>query len=116
MSTDYPDDLKSLLEATCKLNEGPIDAGKADRIVFDRGLAGLGAAGWETGAVRLEKIAKVRAALSAGNYSVPAESVAMKMLDAMLAHEQERLREDRRKKPRVGHRRLMRGRARGENC
>ena len=116
MSTDYPDDLKSLLEATSKLHEWPIDAGMADRSAFDRCLAGLGAAGRETGAVRLEKVAKVRAALSAGNYSVPAEAVAIKMLDAMLTREQERLREDRRKRPRLGHRRLMRGHARGENC
>ena len=116
MSIDDPHDLKSLLEATRTLHEGPIDAGKADRSAFDHCVAGLDAAGGETGAVRLEKVAKVRAALSAGNYSVPAEAVAIKMLDAMLVREQERLREDRRKKPRVGHRRLMRGRARGENC
>ena len=116
MSTDHPHDWKSLLEATGTLHERPFDAGEADRNAFDRCLAGLGTAGGECGAVRLEKVANVRSALSAGNYSVPAEAVAIKMLDAMLDHEQERLREDRRKRPRLGHRRLMRGRARGENC
>lgn len=96
-------------------DEAPIE----DEIVrdtFGLCLAGPGkAAGRETAAVRLDKVAKVRAALSAGTYSVPAEAVAVKMLDAMLALEQKRVIEDRRKRPRVGHRRLMRGRARREN-
>ena len=109
MSIDHPHDWKTLLEATRMPHEAPIDGGDADRGAFDLRRD-------ETGAVRLEKVAKVRAALSAGNYSVPAEAVAFKMLDAMLAREQERLREDRRKRPRVGHRSLLRGRARRENC
>ena len=116
MSIDPPHDLKTLLEATRALDEAPVDEVEADRSAFDLHLGGLGRAGGEIGAVRLEKVAKVRAALSAGSYSVPAEAVAFKMLDAMLAREQERLREDRRKRPRVGHRSLMRGRARRENC
>ena len=116
MSIDHPHDLKTLLEATRTLHEAPIDASGADRRDFDLRVADLRGAGGETGAVRLEKVAKVRAALSAGNYCVPAEAVAFKMLDAMLAREQERLREDRRKRPRVGHRSLMRGRARRDNC
>lgn len=115
MSTDHPQDLKILLEATRTLHEAPIDAGEAERSVFDLRMAGLGATGVGMRAVRLEKVAKVRAALLAGSYSVPAEAVAVKMLDAMLAHEQERLGEDRRKRPRVGHRRLMRGGARRGN-
>jgi hypothetical protein len=116
MGIDHPHDLKILLEATRTLHEAPIDAGEADRSEFHIRVAGQRGAGGENGAVRLEKVAKVRAALSAGNYSVPAEAVAFKMLDAMLAREQERLREDRRKRPRVGHRSLMRGRARRETC
>src|SRR6185312_7929635 len=102
MSIDH--DLKILLEATHSLHEAPIDTSEGNRSKFDLRPPGLRGAGGETGAVRQEKVAKVRAALSAGNYSVPAEAVAFKMLDAMLAREQERLREDRRKRPRVGHR------------
>ena len=116
MSIDYPRDWKSLLETTDRPNEAPIDTREADRRAFDLQLASLRGAVGEAGAVRLDKVAKVRAALAAGNYSVPAEAVAFKMLDAMLAREQERLRDDRRKRPRMGHRSLMRGRARRENC
>jgi negative regulator of flagellin synthesis FlgM len=35
--------------------------------------------------VRMDKVAAVQAALAAGTYSVPASSVATKMVDAMLA-------------------------------
>jgi len=35
-------------------------------------------------AVRLDKVAEVRAALAAGSYKVPAEAVASKLVDAML--------------------------------
>lgn len=102
------------LESTGALDEARIGGGEPDRNAFDLCLAGLGTAGNQTGAVRLEKVAQVRAALSAGNYSVPAEAVAFKMLDAMLALEQKRVLEERRKRPRVGHRSLLRGRVRRE--
>lgn len=114
MSIDRSHDSKTLRESAP--HEASIDGSAADRGDLEHRLAGLHGADGEMGAVRLEKVAKVRAALSMGNYSVPAEAVAFKMLDAMLAREQERLREDRRKRPRVGHRSLMRGRARRENC
>lgn len=115
MSSDRPDDLQepmALLDLSSAPDKAQIDGGEPDRNAFDLRLAGLGAAGSQTGAVRLEKVAQVRAALSAGNYSVPAEAVAIKMLDAMLALEQKRVLEDRRKRARVGHRSLLRGRAR----
>lgn len=115
MSSDRPDDLQEptdLPDLTGALDEAKVDAGEPDRDAFDLCLAGLGAAGNQTGAVRMEKVAQARAAISAGNYNVPAEAVAIKMLDAMLAIEQKRVLEDRRKRPRVGHRSLLRGRAR----
>lgn len=117
MSSERPDDLnepKAFPEPAGALRESPIEKGQSPRSAFDLCLAGLGATGDETGAVRLDKVAKVRAAISAGNYSVPAEAVAIKMLDAMLALEQKRVLEDRRQRPRVGHRSLLRGRARRE--
>lgn len=117
MSIDLPDDLNeemACLDLSGALDEAPIDGGEMDWGAFGLRLAGPGNAGRQTGAVRMDKVARVRAALSAGAYSVPAEAVAIKMLDAMLALEQKRVLEDRRKRPRVGHRRLMRGRARRE--
>lgn len=117
MSSDRPDDLQepmAPLELTSTLGEARIGGGEPDRNAFDLRLAGLGAAGNQSGAVRMEKVAQVRAALAAGNYSVPAEAVAIKMLDAMLTLEQKRVLEERRKRPRVGHRRILRGRVRRE--
>jgi len=124
MSIDLPDDpneemarphstrlMMARLNLSDELNETPIDDDEVDRDAFGLRLAGPGKVSRQTGAVRLDKVAKVRAALSAGTYCVPAETVAVKMLDAMLALEQKRVLEDRRKRPRVGHRRLMRGRA-----
>lgn len=119
MSINLPDDLTEdmgLLQLNGELNEAPAGEGRKDRDAFGARLGGgLRNARAEAGALRLDKIKKVRAALSAGTYSVPAEAVAIKMLDAMLAFEKKRVREDRRRRPRVGHRRLMRGRARREN-
>ncbi|MGH9590287.1 MAG: flagellar biosynthesis anti-sigma factor FlgM [Terracidiphilus sp.] len=119
MSIQLPDDLNedmALLEVNGGLDEAPIDEGRNGRGAYSNRLGGGPRnARAEAGAMRLDKIKKVRAALSAGTYSVPAEAVAIKMLDAMLALERKRVREDRRKRPRVGHRRLMRGRARREN-
>lgn len=119
MSINLPDDLNedlALLEVNDQLNEAPTDEGQKDRDAFGaRLVGGLRNARAEAGAVRLDKIKKVRAALSEGTYSVPAETVAIKMLDAMLALEHKRVREDRRRRPRVGHRRLIRGRGRREN-
>lgn len=117
MSSDRPDDLQKTMghpELSSALDEARLDGGEPDRNAFDVCLAGLGAAGGQTGAVRLEKVAQVRAALSAGNYSVPAEAVAIKMLDAMLSLEQKRVLEERRKRPRAGHRSLLRGRVKRE--
>lgn len=115
MSIELPDDLNEDM-AYLEENGVPGEAGQSDPGPFGLLRGGnLGNARGEAGAVRLDKIKKVRAALSAGTYSVPSETVAMKMLDAMLALEQKRVREDRRRRPRVGHRRLMRGRARREN-
>ena len=119
MSINLPDDLNegmALLEVNSELNEAPTDETRKDRDAFSARLRdGLRNSRAEGGAVRLDKIKKVRAALSAGTYSVSPEAVAIKMLDAMLALEKKRVREDRRRRPRVGHRRLIRGRARREN-
>jgi negative regulator of flagellin synthesis FlgM len=58
---------------------------------FDADRATLSAAGSEVaqtaadGGVRMEKVAGVQAALASGTYSVPAQAVASKMVDAMLA-------------------------------
>lgn len=65
--------------------------------------------------VRMEKVVAVQAALLAGRYSVPAKTVAAKMLDAMLIMERERLPRDRRRKPRVGHRGLICGERRSSS-
>lgn len=119
MSINFPHDLNedmALLEVNGELNEALADDGRKDQRAYGAGLGGgLRNARAEAEAVRLDKIKKVRAALSSGTYSVPAEAVAIKMLDAMLAFEKKRVREDRRRRPRVGHRRLIRGRARREN-
>jgi anti-sigma28 factor (negative regulator of flagellin synthesis) len=59
--------------------------------------------------VRMEKVLAIRAALATGSYYVSASAVAAKMLNAMILIERERPRQERRKRPRVGHRGLLRG-------
>lgn len=59
--------------------------------------------------VRMEKVAAIRGALAAGSYRVSASAVATKMLNQMMSIQREWPRRERRKRPRVGHRGLMRG-------
>ena len=59
--------------------------------------------------VRMNKVKAIQVALIAGRYCVPARAVAVRMLHAMLTREGERMLRDRRKRPRVGHRMLIRG-------
>ena len=58
--------------------------------------------------VRMDKVAAIQAALASGSYDVPARALAEKMLTAMLTLERERLQRERRRRPRTGHRGLMR--------
>lgn len=58
--------------------------------------------------VRMDKVMAIQTALASGSYDVPARAVAEKMLDAMLTLERERLQRERRRRPRAGHRGLMR--------
>lgn len=114
MNMDFPDEFEkmlALLNLNRALGNAANGAEEADPGVFEVSLAGLIATDAETAAVRLDKVARVRAALSAGTYSVTAEAVARKMLEGMLVAERRRLRSDRRRRPRPGHRGMMRGRA-----
>lgn len=87
------EDLKALLGVT-SASPSPSQQVRSGRIVEQGAMAGdqatLSGAGTEVSlnaaedAVRLDKVAEVRAALAAGNYKVPAEAVASKLVDAML--------------------------------
>lgn len=113
MNIDGPDDfdkMMALLAMSDALTETPSKSEAGDTGVFDIPLAGPDAAGCQSVAVRLDKVALVRAALLAGTYRVSAQAVAGKMLDAMFAIQRKRVSKDRRQRPRVGHRGVMRGR------
>ncbi|HEV2324903.1 MAG TPA: flagellar biosynthesis anti-sigma factor FlgM [Terracidiphilus sp.] len=117
MKMDFPDEFEevmALLSLNRALRDAAAGTAEADPGAFEVSLATLRATDGETAAVRLDKVARVRAALSAGTYSVAAEAVAGKMLDGMLEAERKHLRTDRRRRPRPGHRGVMRGRATGQ--
>jgi hypothetical protein len=71
------------------------------------------ARGTADGSIRMEKVAPVQAALAAGTYSVPARAVAAKMVDAMLAGEQMRMRNKHRRRPAADRRQAGYGRKLG---
>ena len=70
---------------------GWVQAGAAGTSELTGDQATLSSAGSEVSlesasdGVRMDKVAAVQAALAAGTYSVPASSVAARMVDAMLA-------------------------------
>lgn len=96
------EELLALLDSPTALRRAPAmeRAGESGAVLM---LAG-------SSEVRMDKVKAIRAALMAGDYYVPARMVAAKMLEAMLTIEGERALRDRRKKPRVGHRTLIRAR------
>jgi anti-sigma28 factor (negative regulator of flagellin synthesis) len=60
-------------------------------------------------AVRIDKVMAIRSALEKGDYEVSPRAVAAKMVDAMLTLGREWPYRERRKRPRLGHRGLLRG-------
>jgi negative regulator of flagellin synthesis FlgM len=91
------DGLKSLLGVTPPPLSGPQSSGATatnggNALGSDRAtLSGAGSEISQTAAdsgVRMDKVASIQAALTAGSYSIPASAVASKMVDAMLGGEQ----------------------------
>jgi flagellar biosynthesis anti-sigma factor FlgM len=92
------DGLKSLLGVTQATQAGAqagtqsvrSGTGAGETASVSRDRATLSSAGSEVaqsaadGGVRMDKVASIQAALSAGTYSVPASAVASRMVDAML--------------------------------
>lgn len=92
------EDLKALLgvPTTSPSQAQQVRGGRAEvesALAGDRAtLSGAGAAAAQQAAddsVRLDKVAEVRAAISAGAYHVPAEAVAAKLVETMLVERED---------------------------
>ena len=88
------EDLKSLLgvpSTSASLAQHVRKASDGAQSVLESDRATLSGAGTEASmsatddALRVDKIAEVQAALTAGTYRVPAEAVASRLVDAMLS-------------------------------
>lgn len=75
-----------------------------------RGLAAPKLDGGDGDVVRIDKVMAIRAALEKGDYEMSPRAVAAKMVEAMITLEWDWPHRERRKRPRVGHRGLLRGR------